>query len=300
MRPLFYSQKWDITIARPFLGVPKNFFRKVCRERSLPYVEDPSNSNTNTFRGFVRPKIESDECDLLAKQSLIVTRLMDDIKRDAAAFLENHCGGDRRWGYRVFLREEFLKLPTAVAVRVLAHMTVLVGDADMEIMSPALYRALDVIKSGEGSTSARKILVTVHGGKVWVSRQVQLSALYNRLVGILRVGEWQTIGEWRVRVWRKRGAERDEVPPLYVRLLNVRSDGKVRRPSTVPRTAPSTVLQTLPVLCDQEALILGPTIAALGTNRPPHNVGEEYLLEAELTQNQIRDLHNASSTQQFM
>eukprot|EP00873_Tetraselmis_striata_P040245 jgi/Tetstr1/460509/TSEL_005768.t1 len=70
------SHAWETQLVRPLLDIPKSSLYDVCRRCSLPWVEDPTNTNTAYQRAAIR--------DLMARHPSVV----DDAQRVSAACRE--------------------------------------------------------------------------------------------------------------------------------------------------------------------------------------------------------------------
>lgn len=133
MRPTIFRD--EITLARPFLGLPKARLLATCAAEGWPYLDDPSNADLR----FARVRLRGHVMPLLAREGLTAARLAtlaERARRDADALearavavlaairLDQARGGERG---ETRLELDGLRLsaePDAILLRVVAHAMV--------------------------------------------------------------------------------------------------------------------------------------------------------------------------------
>jgi tRNA(Ile)-lysidine synthase len=231
----------DVRILRPLLGEPRESLRAVCRERGLPWIEDPSNANPAYARGRLRAA-----AGLLAAEGLKPERLTGTAGRAgrARAALEAatvaalaRAAEFHPEGWIALDPEALGKAPEEIALRVLARAVEAVGGQAYAPRDDALGRLLAEVRGGltRGRTlggcmlAARRGAVViarepeaaadsallVPGGTVFWDRRfvIHLDARHPEPLTVARLGE----GGWRLAVEERGDLLRLE-PPLAARL----------------------------------------------------------------------------------
>lgn len=152
--PLTYQA--GIQILRPLLDIPKAELQAYLKERGQPWIEDPSNHNIDYARNALRATLNT-----YAEASLISKRLADTAKHMARVrgYLEiqtdkadKECIAARQQGYLEVHREAFLALHEEIALRLLAHWLMELGNSEEKPRFSSLERVYTAMQEGKPMT----------------------------------------------------------------------------------------------------------------------------------------------------
>jgi tRNA(Ile)-lysidine synthase len=174
------SQRDDLIVHRPFLGIPKARLIATLRAAKIPFADDPTNRDTT----FTRPRLRA-LLPALAKEGLDARRLAlfaqrlrrADAALDAAAdraMADVALPGDEK--STAFDARRFQRLPAEIALRVLGRTVTRLGDegpvelGKLEALKAALDEAAKNGAKAEFRRTLAGAIVTLSGGRLAVSR----------------------------------------------------------------------------------------------------------------------------------
>lgn len=280
MRPVI--QAGDITIMRPFLGVPRSRLAATTAAAGLVPVEDAMNSDLRFLRTRIRRLMP-----LLATEGFEAADLAATAGRLAAAADAMDQWADRviadtvtldRFAVARLHPARFLAEPTEVRLRVLTRLLLAVGgDA-----YPPRFERLSTLHDAMAGHSHGRFKRTLAGAVIearnrsfFFYREIGRDGLPSRPVSSGFSGVW----DHRFRVEIGRDA------PDGLALCALGEDGR-RTVGALARLAPAGALAALPALRLGQAIVAVPTLSFFGEAVTPFEVSVTPVLAARLAESQ--------------
>jgi tRNA(Ile)-lysidine synthase len=257
----------ELRILRPLLTEPRAALRHYVTTLKIPFVDDPSNDDTDFARVRMRALIGTEGLDTatLAATATHMARARTELQtfaRNAAADLSRPDA--TALGTVVWDRDAFAALGAETQLRLAAAAVMAVSSATYRPRLAPLEEAVNRAMSGGAAVLAGAIIVP-HRDRLYVAREPMAVAGVQAIAG--PACNWDT--GWRL--------EGHDINGLTIRALGVAGLDQI---SDKPRLrAPRHVLTGLPAVWDGDALVaFAPLGFGAAHSMVPPGSGEELIL----------------------
>lgn len=169
---------YDVTLARPLLGLPKSEMLDYLKKRRQDYVNDPSNENPAFERVKIRRLLPvlaevGLSADRLAKTAATMARARAHLEEETGKFLNSAC----KIYAEGYARLEHIRISEEIALRALATLIMIIGGNDVKTRINDLERLYAALKSpGFRGATLGGCVFSQHKGAILIYRELKAVA----------------------------------------------------------------------------------------------------------------------------